>query len=79
MASANLGKRAAATAFDFILFYAPYLIGSSETAPDPVRVVAVFASLGVLIAQCALLTRDGQTFGKKIWGLRVVRRGKHLS
>ncbi|MFI5345293.1 MAG: RDD family protein [Elusimicrobiota bacterium] len=74
MASANMGKRAAATAFDFFLFYAPYLIGASDAAPDPVRVVAVFASLGVLAAQSALLTRDGQTFGKKIWRLRVVRR-----
>jgi uncharacterized RDD family membrane protein YckC len=74
MASANFGKRAAATTVDFLLFYAPYLIGASETAPDAVRVAAAFSSLGVLAAQSALLSRDGQTFGKKFWDLRVVRR-----
>ncbi|MDE2143826.1 MAG: RDD family protein [Elusimicrobia bacterium] len=74
MASAHIGKRAAATVFDFLLFFAPYVIGASETAPDAVRTAAAFASVGVLVAQAALLSRDGQTFGKKIWGLRVVRR-----
>lgn len=72
--TAHVGKRAAATAFDLALFYAPYLVAQSAIAPDPVRVVAGFGALVVLGAQAVLLTREGRTFGKRRWGLRVVRR-----
>lgn len=74
MASSHFGKRAAATVVDFLLFYVPYLVSVSETPPDPARVVAAFSSVAVLAAQAAVLSRDGQTFGKKLFGLRVVRR-----
>jgi len=74
MSSASTGARAAATAVDLAIFYAPYLVSLSETAPPPARVVAAFTALAVLAAQAALLARDGQTFGKKMWRLRVIRR-----
>jgi len=74
MAAPGMGKRAAATAVDFMIFYLPYCLSVSDAASQPVRVVAAFSSLAALAAQCAVLARDGQTFGKKLWGLRVVRR-----
>ena len=33
----------------------------------------LFASLGLTIYQCVLLTSQGQTLGKKIMGIRIVR------
>lgn len=72
--SASAGARAAATAVDLAVFYAPYLVSLSETAPPPARVAGAFAALAMLAAQAALLARDGQTVGKKMWRLRVVRR-----
>jgi uncharacterized RDD family membrane protein YckC len=71
---ANLGKRAAATIFDLVLFYIPYLMTQSSWVPDPLRVVAAVAVLVVLGAQARLLTREGRTYGKRRWGLRVVAR-----
>jgi len=73
-APAGAGKRAAATAFDLFVFYVPYLVAQSAIVPDPVRVVGAFAALAVLAAQARLLAREGTTFGKRRWGLRVVRR-----
>lgn len=75
MKCASPGVRVAATAVDLALFYAPYLVSLSETAAPPLRVLGGLGALGVLAAQAALLRRDGRTFGKTLWRLRVVRHG----
>ncbi len=71
---ADLGKRAAATAFDLALFYAPFLVAQSSSPPETVRVAAAFAVFVVLGLQARLLAREGRTYGKRRWGLRVVAR-----
>lgn len=71
-AHASVGKRAAATAYDLALFYAPFLASQSSWSPEPLKLVFAVATLGVLAWQARSLGRDGTTFGKRRWGLRVV-------
>ncbi|MBI3564215.1 MAG: RDD family protein [Elusimicrobia bacterium] len=72
--TANVGKRAAATAYDLALFYAPFLAAQSSWSPEPLKLVFAVATLGALVWQARSLGRDGTTFGKRRWGLRVVSR-----
>lgn len=74
MAERNAARRAVATLVDFLYFYIPYLVSISDATPEPVRIVFAFGSLAVLGMQAGVLSRDGQTFGKKMTRLRVVRR-----
>lgn len=73
-APASLGKRAAATAEDLVLFYVPFLGAQSSWSPEPLKVVFAVLTAAVLAWQCWRLGRDGATFGKRRWGLRVVSR-----
>jgi len=59
---------------DAVILGVPYVIGAIETLPDPVRLLGVLASLGLLIYQLVLVTKRGQTIGKRLVGTRIVRK-----
>lgn len=50
----------------------PYAIGAAEFLPNPLRLAAVLASLGLLIYQLRLVSLTGQTIGKRFMGIRIV-------
>ena len=68
------GKRAAATTVDCLILYIPYVLALTDVTPEPVRVAAAAAVIILMGVQASLLTRRGQTIGKRIWHHRVVRR-----
>jgi uncharacterized RDD family membrane protein YckC len=59
---------------DAVILGVPYVIGSLEMIPDPVRLLGVVASLGLLVYQIVIVTKHGQTIGKKLVGTRIVRK-----
>jgi uncharacterized RDD family membrane protein YckC len=59
---------------DGVIVGVPYLIGSIESIPDPIRLLGVVASLGLLVAQIYLVSMKGQTIGKRLVGTRIVRK-----
>jgi uncharacterized RDD family membrane protein YckC len=66
-------KRAAATVVDSLALCFPY-IGALSDYSDAVRLVWAALFAAVFLAQCWLLARRGQTLGKILLRLRVVRR-----
>ena len=59
---------------DSAILGAPYALGSYEAAPEPLRLLAVLASLALLVTQVVMVSRQGQTLGKRLLGIRIVRK-----
>ena len=72
MELATRKQRLGAALTDGILVAIPYVIGTVDGIPEPVQVVGVVASLGLLILQLYLLSTTGQTLGKRFIGIRIV-------
>ena len=57
---------------DGFIVAVPYVVGSLEVVPTPVRLVGVVASLALLVVQLVMVTNSGQTIGKRLVGIRIV-------
>ena len=64
---AGRGDRFLATIVDGVIYLVPYIL---IFAFDPV--IGGLLLLAVFVYQIVLLTKDGQTVGKKAWGIRIV-------
>jgi uncharacterized RDD family membrane protein YckC len=65
-------QRFLAALADGVILTVPYLAGSLEALPEPLRLLGLLASLALLIVQLVMVTKRGQTLGKKIVGIRIV-------
>ena len=65
---AGRGDRFLAAIVDGVIYLVPYIL---IFAFDPV--IGGLLLLAVFVYQIVLLTKDGQTVGKKAWGIRIVR------
>ncbi len=72
MELATRKQRLGAALIDGFIVSIPYVIGSMEWAPDPVRLLGVAASLILLIVQLRMVTLSGQTLGKRAVGIKIV-------
>jgi uncharacterized RDD family membrane protein YckC len=78
---AGRGDRLIAKAFDWLLLLAPLILAyivqraGLETADTPITRPenALLVTAGIAVAQGLLLTLRGQTFGKMIMGVRIVK------
>lgn len=74
MELATKTRRLLAAIADSIITAVPYLLGTVDGVPEPVRVLGVIASLGVIVTQLVMVTQRGQTIGKRLLGIRIVRK-----
>jgi uncharacterized RDD family membrane protein YckC len=75
MELASREKRLGAQLIDAALLSGVLLASTLEDVlPEPVLVLCALAALGVAIAQIVLLARRGQTIGKLLLGVRIVRK-----
>jgi len=75
MELASRSRRLAAQLVDAALLSALVLASMlSNVLPDAVLVLCASSALGLAVAQLALLARRGQTVGKILLGLRIVRK-----
>lgn len=65
-------QRFLAALADGVILTVPYLAGSLEALPEPLRLLGVLASLALLVVQVVMVTKRGQTLGKKLVGIRIV-------
>ncbi len=65
-------QRFLAALADGVILTVPYLAGSLEALPEPLRLLGVLASLALLVVQLVMVTKRGQTLGKKLLGIRIV-------
>ena len=72
MELATRKQRLSAALADGVIVAVPYVIASLDTAPAPVRLVGVVASLALLVYQLYLISATGQTLGKRFIGIRIV-------
>ncbi|PIR15112.1 MAG: hypothetical protein COV48_16175 [Elusimicrobia bacterium CG11_big_fil_rev_8_21_14_0_20_64_6] len=72
MELATKTQRLSAAVTDGFIVGVPYIIGSLDVFPAPIRFLGVIASLGLLITQLVLVTKHGQTLGKRFIGIRIV-------
>lgn len=72
MELATKKQRLGAAVADGVILGTPYLIGSMDVVPEPVRVLSVVVSLVLLVVQLVLVTKHGQTLGKRLLGIRIV-------
>ena len=57
---------------DGVIVGVPYILGSLEAAPDALRLLGVLASLALLIVQLVMVSKHGQTLGKRLVGTKIV-------
>jgi uncharacterized RDD family membrane protein YckC len=75
MELASRFRRLAAQLVDAALLTALALASMlSNVLPGPVLVLCAVSALGLAVAQLVLLARRGQTVGKILFGLRIVRK-----
>lgn len=74
MELATRWQRLRAALTDAFLGAAGYFTADSESLPMPARLAALVAVLGLVCYQVYLLTVRGQTIGKRLLGIRVVRK-----
>ncbi len=72
MELASRKQRLIAAVADGIIVAVPYAVGSLESLPAPLRLVGVAGSLGLLVWQLMLITKTGQTLGKRFVGIKIV-------
>jgi uncharacterized RDD family membrane protein YckC len=66
--------RLGAVLIDAALLVVPDVVVSVPTVPDPARLAAALAGFAILIWQVCWLTTRGQTVGKRLLRVRIVRR-----
>lgn len=72
MELATKTQRFLAALADGVVVGVPYVIGSLEAVPEPLRLLGVLGSLALLVVQLVMVTKRGQTIGKRIVGIRIV-------
>lgn len=72
MELATKTRRLLAAIADSIITAVPYLLGTVNGVPEPVRILGVIVSLGVVITQLVMVSKQGQTIGKRMLGVRIV-------
>ncbi len=72
MELATRTQRLSAVLADGVIVGVPYILGSIEAAPEPLRLLGVVASLALLVVQLVLVSKRGQTLGKRLLGIRIV-------
>ncbi|MBI2385787.1 MAG: RDD family protein [Elusimicrobia bacterium] len=72
MKLASRTQRFLAALADGFIVGVPYVIGTLEAAPVAVRLLGVVASLALLVTQLVLVSKHGQTLGKRFLGIRIV-------
>lgn len=72
MEPATRTQRFLAALADGVIIAVPYALGSLEAAPEPLRVLGALAALILIIIQLVMVTRRGQTLGKRLIGIRIV-------
>jgi uncharacterized RDD family membrane protein YckC len=72
MELATRTQRLLAILADAVIISVPFVIGALEAVPEPVRFLAVVVSLVLFIVQLVMVTKHGQTLGKRIVGIRIV-------
>jgi len=65
-------QRFLAVLIDGFLVAVPYTVGMFEDAPEPVRVLGVFGAFALVIAQLVMVSKRGQTIGKRAMGIKIV-------
>jgi uncharacterized RDD family membrane protein YckC len=74
MEPATRKQRFLAALADGVVVSVPYILSSIEAVPEPVRLLGVIAALVLLVVQLVLVTKHGQTVGKRLVGIRIVRK-----
>ena len=74
MELATRKQRFFAALADGVILVVPYILASLQAAPGPLRVLGVVALLVLLIIQLVMVSKHGQTLGKKFVGIRIVRK-----
>ena len=72
MELATRTQRFLAAVADAVVVAVPYVIGSLDAVPMPVRLLAIVASLALLVYQLVLVSKQEQTSGKRFIGVRIV-------
>ena len=72
MELATRKQRFFAVLADGVIVGLPYILGSIEAAPEPLRLLGVVAALALLVVQLVLVSKQGQTLGKRLLGIRIV-------
>jgi len=72
MEPATRMQRFLAVLIDGFLVAVPYTVGMFEDAPEPVRVLGVFGAFALVIAQLVMVSKRGQTIGKRAMGIKIV-------
>ena len=73
MELASRKQRFLAALTDGVIVGVPYVLGAYEAVPDPLRLIGVVASLALLIVQLIMVSKHGQTLGKRMCKIRVVK------
>ena len=72
MELATRKQRLTAAIADAVIVGVPYILGSLDVVPDPLRLLGVIASLALLVVQLVMVSKHGQTLGKRFAGTRIV-------
>ena len=72
MELATRKQRLLAALADGVIVGVPYILASIEDVAMPLRLLGVAASLTLMIVQLVMVTKHGQTLGKKYLGIRIV-------
>jgi len=72
MKLASKTQRLLAALADAFLVGIPYVIGTNDLVPAPVKLLGVIASLALLVTQLVLVSKHGQTLGKRFLGIKIV-------
>lgn len=72
MELATRKQRFLAALADAVIVGVPYIIGSLDVIPAPLRLLGVVSSLVLLGVQLYRVSTQGQTLGKKLLGIRIV-------
>ena len=79
MELATRQQRLFAALTDGIIIAVPYGIGAIQSAPTPVRLISIVASLALLVYQLVLISNTGQTIGKRFIGIKIVMKDTLLN
>ena len=72
MELATRKQRFLAALADAFVVGVPYILGSLDAVPTPLRLLGVVASLVLLCVQLYMVATQGQSVGKKLLGTRIV-------
>lgn len=72
MELATRGERFRGAIADALIVAVPYIVASAEALPQPVRLLGLAGTAGLMILQLVWVSQSGQTIGKKIVGTKIV-------